>query len=74
MQVPASAKTIIDAISGILNLNSMDISKVASAFHLNESLLKNGSLFSNLDGVTMGLFILIIVVLAGVACKYLAKN
>ncbi len=74
MQVPASAKMIIDAISGILNLNSIDMSKVASAFHLNQSFLKNGSLFNNLDGVAMGLVILIIVVLAGLACKYLAKN
>ena len=48
---PASVDLVINAISGIINLSSLDKKQIASFIHLDA--VTNSSVFQSLDGVAL---------------------
>ena len=60
---PASVEIVINAISGIINLSSLDKKQIASTLHLDA--ITNSTVFQSLDGVALsaiGILILLLVV------------
>jgi hypothetical protein len=60
---PASVDLIINAVSGIINLSSLDKKQIASSLHLDA--VTNSTVFQSLDGVALsaiGIIILLLVI------------
>ena len=60
---PASVDLIINAVSGIINLSSLDKKQIASSLHLDA--ITNSTVFQSLDGVALsaiGIIILLLVI------------
>jgi hypothetical protein len=60
---PASVDMVINAISGIINLSSLDKKQFASTLHLDA--ITNSTVFQSLDGVALSaisIFLLLLVI------------
>ena len=61
MFAPASVDLVIDSVSGIINLSSLDKQQVAYKLHLDA--ITNSTVFQSLDGVALSSIVIVIVIL-----------
>jgi hypothetical protein len=62
MYPPASVDMVINSVSGIINLSSLDKKQIATTLHLDA--ITNSSVFQSLDGVALSAIGIIILLLA----------
>jgi hypothetical protein len=72
MILPASVEIIINAISGIINLSSLDKKQIAASIHLDE--ITESSVFQSLDGVALSAIGIILVLVTIGLCILISKK
>jgi hypothetical protein len=72
MILPASVDIIINAISGIINLSSLDKKQIAASIHLDA--ITESSVFKSLDGVALSAIGIILVLVTIGLCILISRK
>ncbi len=71
MQLPAAVSIMINTITGIINLSSLDKQRMTEMLHMDQTKLTNDGLLNNLDGVAFSaIFILLLVVVLSLGIHF----
>ncbi len=74
MQLPANVSIMINTITGIINLSSLDKKSIAEKLHLDQAKLAKDGLLSNLDGIAFSAVFVVLIVLVLVMGIYFGRN